>query len=148
MVIKTDVTPEEKAIITHNTMQSRDTLTEEEQLIDKEAVRIMTACKATEPSQMRDSMRRRQFAEKKISDLTEQEKRLKKDYHNLKFIEKHIRDTEYRIEQEIYRQSKTRSLDDLISHANRIAEKNSKNTEIFVKNSQKGIDKMEKRGII
>lgn len=93
-------------------------------------------------------MRRRQFAEKKISDLTEQEKRLKKDYHDLKFIEKHIRDTEYRIEQEIYHQSKTRSLDDLISHANRIAEKNSKNTEIFVKNSQKGIDKMEKRGII
>ena len=51
----------------------------------------------------------------------------------MKFIEKHIRDTEYRIEQEIYRQSKTRSLDDLISHANRITEKNSKNTEIFYK---------------
>lgn len=58
----------------------------------------MTACKATEPSQMGDSMRRRQFAKKKISDLTEQEKRLKKDYHDLKFIEKHICDTEYRIE--------------------------------------------------
>lgn len=122
--------------------------TEEEQLIGKETVRIMTVCKATESPQIGDFMRRRQFAEKKISDLTEQEKRLKKDYHGLKLIEKHIRDAEYRIEQEIYRQSKTRSLDDLISHANRIAEKNSKNTEIFVKNSQKGIDKMEKRGII
>lgn len=93
--------------------------TEEEQLIDKEAVRIMTVCKATESSQIGDFMRRRQFAEKKISDLTEREKRLKKGYHDLKFIEKHIRDTEYRIEQEIYRQSKTRSLDDLISHANK-----------------------------
>ena len=47
--------------------------TEEEQLIDKEAVRIMTVCKATESPQMGDFMRHRQFAEKKISDLTEQE---------------------------------------------------------------------------
>ena len=83
----------------------------------------MTVCKTTEPLQIGDFMRRRQFAEKKINDLTEQEKHLKKDYHDLKFIEKHIHDMEYRIEQEIYQQSKTRSLDDLISHANEIAEK-------------------------
>ena len=63
MVIKTEVTPEEYR---------------RRKLIGKEAVRIMTVCKATESPQIGDFMRRRQFAEKKISDLIEQGKRLKR----------------------------------------------------------------------
>ena len=83
MVIKTEVTPEEYRRRTTHRQRS---------------CAYNGVCKTTESSQIGDFMRRRQFAEKKISGLTEQEKRLKKDYHDLKFIEKHIRDTEYRIE--------------------------------------------------
>lgn len=131
-----------KAIRTHITMEARlrknGSLTEEEKLIDKEAVRIMTVCNTTETPKINDFISRRGFAERKINDLTEREKRLKKDYYELKFIEKHINDTEYTIEREIYRLSQTRSLDDLINYAHGIVEENSKNSAKITKNIQKG----------
>lgn len=128
-----------KAIRTHITMEARlkknGTLTEEEQLIDKEATRIMTACNLTETPKINDFISRRAFAERKINDLTEREKRLKEDYYELKFVEKHIHDTEYTIEREIYRQ---RNIDDMINYAQGIVENNSKKTTKNAKNIQKG----------
>ena len=111
-----------RAIRTFNTMDIRKkkngSLTEEEQAIFKEAYRIMAAHKCTEPIQIGDFMRRRQFAEKKVSDLDEQVKKLSKDYHDLKFIESHSHELNLAAEQYVWSNADAHSVDDLINRAN------------------------------
>ena len=55
------------------------------------------------------------YAKLKVKYLTEQETRLKKDYHDLKFIEAHSLDAAYEIERQIMKELGPRSLDDMIA---------------------------------
>lgn len=111
-----------QAILTFNTMEARlkknGALTEEEKMIGNEAYRIMAKHNCTEPLQIGEFSRKRQFAEKKVKYLTEQEQRLKKDYHDLKFIDSHSEHLAESIEYYVYRNQATHSLDDLINRAN------------------------------
>lgn len=110
-----------QAILTFNTMEARQKkngeLTEEEKMIYEEAKRIMAKNNCTEPLQIGEFFRKRQFAERKVKNLTEQEQRLKKDYHDLKFIESHSEHLAESIEYYVYRNQDTHSLDDLINRA-------------------------------
>lgn len=110
-----------KAILTFNTMEHRKkkngSLTEEEQLIFNEAYRIMSAYKCNDPLQLGDFWRRRQFAEKKVKELEEQIPKLKKDYHDLKFIDSHSHELQLGIESYVWSNAETHSLDDLIGRA-------------------------------
>ena len=109
-----------KAILTFNTMERRKEerdLTEEEEMIRAEAYRIMSAHKCTKPIEIGEFMRRRQFAEKKVNDLKEQVKGLKKDYHDLKFIESHSQDLYSGIEHFVYQNKDTHDINDLIGRA-------------------------------
>lgn len=111
-----------QAILTFNTMEYRlkknGTLTEEENMILAEAKRVMATHNCTEQIQIGDFFRKRQFAERKVKNLTEQEQRLKKDYHDLKFIDSHSEHLAESIEYYVYRNQATHSLDDLINRAN------------------------------
>lgn len=114
-----------KAILTFNTMERRKeengSLSEEEQMIWKEAYRIMSAHQCTQPLQIGDFFRRRQFAEKKVKDLDEQIKKLKKDYHDLKFIESHSADTRAEIEKYVHHNNAgNHSIDDLIRRSSSV----------------------------
>lgn len=111
-----------KAILTFNTMEHRKkkngSLTEEEQMIFREAYRIMSTYKCTDPIQIGNFFRRRQYAEKKVKDLEEQIPKLKKDYHDLKFIDSHSHELQLGIESYVWHNADTHSLDDLLSRAN------------------------------
>ena len=110
-----------QAVLTFNTMEARlkksGSLTEEEKMIGNEAYRIMAKYNCTEPVQLGEFFRKRQFAERKVKNLTEQEQRLKKDYHDLKFIESHSEYMAESIEYYVYHNNDTHSLDDLIGRA-------------------------------
>lgn len=110
-----------KAILTFNTMEHRKkqngSLTDEEQQIFAEAYRIMSAYKCNNPSQLNDFWNRRQFAEKKVKDLDEQIQKLSKDYHDLKFIDSHSHELQLGIEQYVWSNADTHSLDDIIGRA-------------------------------
>lgn len=110
-----------QAILTFNTMEARlkknGALTEEEKMVGNEAYRIMAKHNCTEPYTTGEFIRKRQFAERKVKNLTEQEQRLKKDYHDLKFIDSHSEHLAESIEYYVYRNQETHSLDDLISNA-------------------------------
>lgn len=105
--------------------------------VRREAYRIMAAHKCTEPDKVADFMKRRQFAEKKVKDLDEQIERLRKDYHDLKFIES--QEAEYRvaIERYVWENAGSHSLDDLLNRAktsqNETSKKIEKNSEKFQK---------------
>lgn len=111
-----------KAILTFNTIEHRKkkngSLTEEEQQIWTEAYRIMSAYKCNDPIQLNDFWNRRQFAEKKVKDLEEQVQRLKKDYHDLKFIDSHTAELNLGVEQYVWSNARTHSLDDIIGRVN------------------------------
>jgi hypothetical protein len=51
----------------------------------------------------------------KVKYLTEQETRLKKDYHDLKFLEAHMLDAAYEIERLIRQEQEPRRLDDILA---------------------------------
>ncbi len=109
-----------KAILTYNTMEIRmkkRSLTEEEKMILAEAKRIMEKNDCTDPWKISGFFTKRQYAEKKVKDLAEQEQRLKKDYHDLKFIENHSEHLEDSIRRYIQQEQKTSSLDELIAKA-------------------------------
>lgn len=110
-----------QAILTFNTMEARlkknGTLTEEEKMIGNEAYHIMAKHNCAEPYLAGEFIGKRQFAERKVKYLTEQEQRLKKDYHDLKFIDSHSEHLAESIEYYVYRNQATHSLDDLISNA-------------------------------
>ena len=106
--------------------------------VRKEAYRIMAAHKCTEPAQVEDFMKRRQFAEKKVKDLDAQLERLRKDYHDLKFIESHEAEFRVAVERYVWENAGTHSLDELLNRAqnsqNEVPKKIEKNSEKFKKN--------------
>ena len=110
-----------QAILTFNTMEARlkknGALTEEEKTVGNEAYRIMAKHNCTEPYVMGEFISKRQFAERKVKNLTEQEQRLKKDYHDLKFIDSHSEHLAESIEYYVCHNQATHSLDDLIARA-------------------------------
>lgn len=99
------------------TKKMNGSLTEEEQMIFNEAYRIMAANHCTTLPDRLDLSKRMDYAKKKVNQLQEHEKRLKKDYHDLKFIESHNSDIQNRIEYYTYRNQDSHSLNDLISRA-------------------------------
>lgn len=109
------------AIRAFNTLEAarrkNGALTENEQKVWTEAYRIMSAYKCTEPIQIGDFFRRRQFAEKKVEDLEKRIDCLKKDYHDLKFISAHFDSAFAAIEQYTYSNADSHSLNDLIDRA-------------------------------
>lgn len=110
-----------KAILIFNTMERRKKerpLTDEEQMVFNEAYRIMAAHKCTEPLQIGEFFDRWLFAEKKVKDLDEQIKKLKKDYHDLKYIDAHYCECRYDVEKYTYQNADSHSLEDLVNHAN------------------------------
>ena len=110
-----------QAILTFNTMEARlkknGALTEEEKMVGDEAYRIMAKHNCEEPYLAGEFISKRQFAERKVKYLIEQEQRLKKDYHDLKFIDSHSEHLAESIEYYVYQNRATHSLDDLISNA-------------------------------
>lgn len=116
-----DSTALEKAIDTFNELNTQKengaVLTEEEELVWKEAYRIMASHKCTTLPEQFDLYKRRKYAEGKIVQLEEHEKRLKKDYHDLKFIESHTADIQRRVEYYTFQNQGTHSLEDLIARA-------------------------------
>lgn len=119
------------AIKAFTAMRKNGSLTEEEQMVFAEAKRIMAENNCTEPLQVSEFIYKRTFAEKKVKDLTEQEQRLKKDYHDLKFIERHQYEMLGDIEYYVYRGKSTNSLDDLINHAQKSAETRSARSSVY-----------------
>lgn len=115
------------AIRTYNKLKKKEDRTETEEKVIAEAWRIMVSKNCTEPLQQGDFMRRRTFAERKIKALEEQEKRLRKDYHDLKFIEGQQNLMRAEVEHYYY---KNRSIEDIIRDAeSRTVAKKSKNSE-------------------
>lgn len=115
------------AIRTYNKLKKKEDRTETEEKVLAEAWRIMVEKKCTEPLQQGDFMRRRTFAERKIKDLTEREKQLRKDYHDLKFIEGQQNLMRAEVEHYYYTH---KNFDDLIRNAeSRKVEEKSKNSE-------------------
>lgn len=108
-----------------NAKQKRP-LTEEEELVRAEAYRIMAAHKCTVPLQCYDFIERRKFAEKKVEDLEKQIPKLKKDYHDLKFIDSHSDKLHFEVDGFFYDYGGDRSLDSLIKHAESRVEQQSK----------------------
>ena len=110
-----------QAIRTFNTMEAHlkknGALTAEEQMIHAEAKRVMAAHNCTEPLQIGQFFNKRYFAEKKVKDLTAQEQKLRKDYHDLKFIESHSAYLDESIEYYIYQNNDAKDLNDLIARA-------------------------------
>lgn len=94
-------------------------LTEEEEMVAKEAYRIMCAHKCYKREDVYEFIDRDHYSRRKVEDLEEQVKKLKKDYHDLKFIEAHIDDARREIECRMYT---GQSLDDLIQAAESMKE--------------------------
>lgn len=122
-----------KAIHTFNVMDMRSNkreLTEEEEMIRKEAYRIMAAHKCTSPADTGNFMARYNFAKKKVKDLEEQIPKLKKDYHDLKFIESYMAEEQAKMELYIYRNADTHSLDDILGRIEAARPQNKPSKEI------------------
>lgn len=109
-----------KAIEAFRTLEPRrvdKTITDEEHMVWTEAYRIMCAHKCTMPVHIDEFYERRRFAEKKVQDLEGQMKQLKKDYHDLKFIESHMHDAEIRIRDYVWQNADSHSVSALIDNA-------------------------------
>lgn len=106
-----------RAVQAFRELDSKEDRTEEEDMVRTEAYRIMAAHKCTTPVEIGDFYKRREFAEKKVKDLDEQVKSLKKDYHDLKFIESNSAKIRYELERMIFANEGTHGLDDIINSA-------------------------------